>query len=213
MEFAKRFALVPEETLTKHSISKKQLSELDQAMIQILNSSLEEHEKVIRYYELLQKRLKLKQFNPTHKLAQVESTQPLSEGEKPLSEDPQERKLHDSYDDFILNSVAPNLKRRAQSALSVLKSRPNILSWNDKGEIIYHGEKIQQSNIADLFNLIFTDKKKTFIPAKDSFLNALEELNLPKQFIRNKYLKVSSPDVKKKKVKHENVVERKWENF
>jgi len=227
MEHAKKYALVPEEMLTRHTISNKQLSDLDKSMIEILNSSLEDHEKVSRYYDLLQKRLKMNQFNSPYKLTEVKSSKEEENSDKETEESPitikkedrRDEKLGDSYDSIILNSIPPNLKRRADNALSILKSRPDILKWNNQGEICYRGETIPQTNIADLFNLMFTDKKKTHILAKNTFLSALEELNLPKQYIRNKYLKlpitVKIPDVemKNKSDVSPQAGEKKWESY
>lgn len=225
MEYAKKYALVPEEVLTRHTISNKQLSDLDKSMIEILNSSLEDHEKVSRYYDLLQKRLKMNQFNSPYKLTEVKpskeeiiSVKETTESPITIKKEDAREKLDDSYDSIILSSVPPNLKRRADNALSILKSRPDVLKWNDKGEISYRGETIPQTNIADLFHLIFTDKK-THILAKNTFLSALEELNLPKQYIRNKYLKIpitvktSNVEMKNKSDVSPKRSEKTWESY
>lgn len=229
MEFAKKYALVPEESITKHTISSQQLSDLDKTMVQILNSPLEDHEKVHRYYELLQKKLKMNEYNSPYKIPEMNSANKIPLEEKILpapiieNENPQiikeEKQSGYSYDDIILESVPPNLKGKADTALNILKSRPDILSWNNKGEISYHEEKIPHSNIADMFNLIFTNKKTVNIPAKNNFLSAVSELNLPKQYIRNKYLTVpntvKSPDVKIKR--KYNITPKKnvqnWESY
>lgn len=63
MELATKYALIPEEDLTRHVPTKKQMTELDVAMSKILNSSLLDHEKVQRYYELLKRKLNLQEFN------------------------------------------------------------------------------------------------------------------------------------------------------
>ncbi|GFX52721.1 uncharacterized protein TNCV_3980241 [Trichonephila clavipes] len=42
---------------------------------------------------------------------------------------------------------------------------------------------------ADLFNMIFTNRKPSTIIAKEEFLQALQELNIPRHYIKNKYLK------------------------
>lgn len=46
MEFATKYALVPEEDLSRHVPTKKQMTEFDVAMSKILNSSLPDHEKI-----------------------------------------------------------------------------------------------------------------------------------------------------------------------
>lgn len=61
----------------------------------------------------------------------------------------------------------------------------------------YSGENYENSNITDLFNWMFTNKKKT-VNAQSEFLSILKELNVPQHFLRNKYFE-------KTNVKSENV--------
>jgi hypothetical protein len=63
MEFAKKYALVSEDQLSKHIPTEKHMSDLDNEMTKILKSSLNEHEKVRKYYEVLQKKMNLENFN------------------------------------------------------------------------------------------------------------------------------------------------------
>ncbi|GBM46372.1 hypothetical protein AVEN_220807-1 [Araneus ventricosus] len=69
-------------------------------------------------------------------------------------------KEEDSYDHVVLNSVPHGMKNEASKALDFIKEHSNILKWNDKGEILIGNELISKTNIADLFNIIFTHNKK-----------------------------------------------------
>ena len=63
MAQVKKFTLIPEELVIKHTVSSKRLSELDKLMVKILNSDLPDQEKLIRYHEVLQTSLNLQEFN------------------------------------------------------------------------------------------------------------------------------------------------------
>lgn len=184
MEHAKKFALIPEHLMSKHIVSEKQLSELDKSMMHILKSSLEEHEKVRQYYNLLQKKMNMEEYNPPWKPPQEtsEDKQPTEE----MKEDP--------YEVVILNSVPYPMKKEALKALDIIKAHSDTLKWNDKGEILVKNELISKTNIADLFNIIFThNKKKTHVTGIQEFLEALNSMNMPRHYIKNKHIAANSP--------------------
>ncbi|GBM28474.1 hypothetical protein AVEN_254674-1 [Araneus ventricosus] len=183
MEHAKKFALIPEHLVSKHTVSDKQLNDLDKSMLNILNSSLEEHEKVKQYHALLQKKMNIEEYNLPWK--PPEETAPLNnievESMLPRKEDP--------YDRVVLNSVPQGMKNEASKAMDFIKEHSNILKWNDKGEILIGNELISKTNIADLFNIIFThNKKKTNVAGIQEFLAALNLMNMPKHYVKNNYL-------------------------
>lgn len=219
----RKFLLIPED---KHVITKNHLSQLDHLMLKILNSSLPDSEKLHRYYELLQKRMNLQHFNQPFKSNQEESVvmQESSSNDTVKQEEPIDKASlsQDShYDSIIINSMPEKLKKKADNALTIFKTRPNLIQWTDKGEFIYKKEVIPNSNIADLLGIILVDRKTINIPGKAEFLKLLDELNMPKQYIKNKYLNVSpvikaspvkkkfkpnvSPVIKKSFVKGKNV--------
>ncbi|GBN44744.1 hypothetical protein AVEN_143070-1 [Araneus ventricosus] len=89
------------------------------------------------------------------------------------------RKEEDSYDHVVLNSVPQGMKIEASKALDFIKEHSNILKWNDKGEILIGNELISKTNIADVFNIIFThNKKKTNVAGIQEFLAALNLMRL-----------------------------------
>ncbi|GBM17427.1 hypothetical protein AVEN_158491-1 [Araneus ventricosus] len=183
MEHAKKFALIPEHLMSKHTVSDKQLNDLDKCMLNILNSSLEEHEKVKQYYALLQKKMNIEEYNLPWK--PPEETAPLNN----IEVEPMLPRKEDPYDRVVLNSVPQGMKNEASKALDYIKEHSNILKWNDKGEILIGNELISKTNIADLFNIIFThNKKKINVAGIQEFLAALNLMNMPKQYVKNNYL-------------------------
>ncbi|GBN27392.1 hypothetical protein AVEN_80285-1 [Araneus ventricosus] len=183
MEHAKKFALIPEHLVSKHTVSDKQLNDIDKSMLNILNSSLEEYEKVKQYYALLQKKMNIEEYNLPWK--PPEETAPLNN----IEVEPMLPRKEDSYDRVVLNSVPQGMKNEASKALDFIKEHSNILKWNDKGEILIGNELISKTNIADLFNIIFThNKKKTNVAGIQEFLAALNLMNMPKHYVKNNYL-------------------------
>ncbi|GBO09936.1 hypothetical protein AVEN_4770-1 [Araneus ventricosus] len=183
MEHAKKFALIPEHLVSKHTVSDKQLNDLDKSMLNILNSSLEEHEKVKQYYALLQKKMNKEEYNLPWK--PPEESAPLNN----IEVEPILPRKEDSYDRVVLNSVPQGMKNEASKALDFIKEHSNILKWNDKGEILIGNELISKTNIADLFNIIFThNQKKTNVAGIQEFLAALNLMNMPKHYVKNNYL-------------------------
>lgn len=198
MELAKKFALVPHEQVSKHVPVEKHMSDLDKEMSKILKSSLDEYEKVRKYYDILQRKMNLENFNLPWKKKNEDSAEPVNISPESIPKQ--------EYDSLILNTVPQNMKKQASHLLQIVKQYPHMLNWNDKGEILIRNKKMENSNIADLFHLIFTNKKNP-VKAQEEFLNTLHEMNVPKHFLKNKYLGFTSPkrssEIKMKSVKWE----------
>ena len=189
MEFATKYALIPEDDFSKHVPSKQQMTDFDIAMSKILNSSLPDHEKIQRYYELLKRKMDLQEFNIPwlSKQPEEEKNKPPTEKsikqESPVKQEPQQ-----DYDSLIISSVPAPMKTQAENLLNFLKKHPNIIQWDQRGRITHHGRKLEQSNVAELFHLIFCVNKKASVPAQNEFLQALQEIGIPSSIIKNKHL-------------------------
>lgn len=183
MDFAKKFALVPEDSLSKHVPTQQHMSDFDKQMSKILNSTLNEYEKVQRYYGLLQRKMNLENFNtPMTAIAMEED----EENNKP-------KPTSAMYNSIVLESVPASLKKQASTLLQMLERNPTYIQWNAVGEISVKGRKLVGSNLADLFNMIFTNRKHTDIVGMRDFLSILQELNAPTHYIKNKQLSVKPP--------------------
>lgn len=193
MEFAKKYALIPEDQWTKHTPTKVQLSELDREMSKILNNaSLDEYTKLQKYYEILQRKMKMQTFNTPW---------------KPAVEELPTMKMENNYDTTILNSVPKSTKKQAETLLQLLKQHPQVVGWNEKGELMLNGELRPNTNLADLFHLIFSNTKKINIPGKIEFLSSLQDLNIPKYYVKNTYLVTPKEEISYDK----NIV--KWDTY
>ena len=169
MEFGKKFILTPEEGWTKHAPTPQQLSEFDQEMSRVLNNKkLTDAEKVQQYTQILQQKLNIIEHNVPWKPAENVS--------KPVD-----------YDSLIMESIPQNMKKHTKNLLALLKNHPQSVAWNDKGEAILKGQTIANSHIVDLMNMLVANTEKN-MAGKDVFLSTLDELNVPKNFIKNRFL-------------------------
>lgn len=217
MAQVKKFALIPEELVIKHTVSNKRLSELDKKMIMILNSDLPDHEKLKRFHEVLQTSLNLQQFNRPTQEKNLEEEVKKSDLEVKKMEEENKKVFvenQDNYHEFILASLSKTSRKKAENVLSLIKFHPEILSWDSKGAITVHGEKIPNSNIVNFFNYLYNSRK---LPLhKSTYDVILKDLNIPKKFLGNTNL-LKSPG--KKVVKSKDVPKRhvkpliKWETI
>lgn len=230
MEFSK-YALIPEETLSKHIPTKKHLSDFDREMEKILNSNLQDFEKVQLYYELLKRKTNLQEFNQPWKISEADDT--MKEPSK-VEQDPPKIKreiIENHHEQPLLDVIPTGLKKQARQLLQYLKTNPTLFHWNKRGEIIYKNNIIPNSNLADLISLILTQRSVKYpLNGKEEFLNVLSEFNVPKLFIKNRNLSTKnevyvSPEIEKSRIEKSIVSKKRkklfpvntskiqWENF
>lgn len=95
----------------------------------------------------------------------------------------------EEIDDYVvkevMDSVPSSLKKNAQLLLERLK-RDKDITWNERGEIIYRGRLINQSNLTDLVNDVLRRRKSMPDPVGwQTFATALSAMNAPKDLIGN----------------------------
>lgn len=178
MEYAKKYALIPENALNKNVPTEEHLNEFDREMREVLKSSLSDFEKVLKYYDILQRKQNLEKYNLPW----------MEKGETPVKSSAETPSSSENLHSVVLNSIPKTLTRQASSLWDFLKTRPDVISWNPQGELIINNKLISGSNLADIFHLVFTSKKQSVI-GQDQFLEALQSLNAPQHFIKNPHLK------------------------
>ena len=88
-------------------------------------------------------------------------------------------------DATVLESIPKTMRGRATNLLQRLKTRPDLVSWDERGQVTLAGEKIPDSNISDLVSDAMR-KRKGFDPiGSKRFFRVLSELNVPKDVARN----------------------------
>ena len=70
-----------------------------------------------------------------------------------------------------------------------LEKHPNIIQWNPvNSEVTVEGKTLKWSNIVDLIAHVMRSRKTAKAPVHgDAFLKILANLNVPEEFVKNKY--------------------------
>ena len=92
----------------------------------------------------------------------------------------------DTIESDILRSLpkAQYLRSKAINILERIKQDPNM-TWNERGEFVYHGEIIPRSNKTDLVNNMIRNRKNIRAHGWQQFARALQSINIPQEYINN----------------------------
>ena len=88
-------------------------------------------------------------------------------------------------DEMIVRGIPKNMKTRAQALLARLKEREDAITWDDRGQVILKGTLIPKSNISDLISDAMRFRKHFNPVGVQKFYNVLNEINIPKDLVRN----------------------------
>ena len=87
------------------------------------------------------------------------------------------------------------MKTKGKLLLNYLETQPDVMHWNNKGELIYKGDIIRGLNITDLFRNILSSSNNTSSSKRSRdnistfernlFSKALSEANVPYDWIKN----------------------------
>ena len=94
----------------------------------------------------------------------------------------EERELSD---DIIVRGIPKTMRTRAGALLERLKARPDVISWDDMGQVKIDGVFIPKSNISDLISNAMRSRKNFNPIASQEFFNVLSKLNVPRDLVRN----------------------------
>jgi hypothetical protein len=94
----------------------------------------------------------------------------------------EERELSD---DITVRGIPKTMRTRASALLERLKARPDIISWDDMGQVKIDGVFIPKSNISDLISNAMRSRKNFNPIASQEFFNVLNNLNVPRDLVRN----------------------------
>ena len=73
----------------------------------------------------------------------------------------------------IVDSVPKTMQSRAKLLIRTMKQHPDVLGWNERGQLVYEGSAVPHSNIVDLVNDVLR-KRKGFHPEHSkTFLKGL----------------------------------------
>ncbi|PVD18260.1 hypothetical protein C0Q70_20809 [Pomacea canaliculata] len=75
------------------------------------------------------------------------------------------------------------MKKKAERLLQHFKRNPE-LTWNDRGEILYEGQAVKNSNLVDLVNDVLRKRKRARSPRGwETFAKALRRMNVSQDLV------------------------------
>ena len=95
------------------------------------------------------------------------------------------RDVESLSDEMIVRGIPKNMKTRAQALLARLKEREDAITWDDMGQVVLNGTLIPKSNISDLISDAMRSRKHFNPVGVQKFYNVLNEINIPKDLVRN----------------------------
>ena len=131
---------------------------------------------------------------------------------KEKADDDSEEKRGDSLTtEMIVRGIPKTMKTRAQALLSHLKEREDVITWDSSGQVTLKGVFIPKSNISDLISDAMRPRKHFNPVGVRKFYNVLNEINVPKDLVRNekRWSEVSLEKIKNKKKETKSGVKRK----
>ena len=88
-------------------------------------------------------------------------------------------------DEMIVRGIPKTMKTRTQALLARLKEREDVIAWDDMGQVLLKGVLIPKSNISDLISDAMRSRKHFNPVGVRKFYNVLNEINIPKDLVRN----------------------------
>ena len=112
----------------------------------------------------------------------VVSSKPTTEK---LETQPEPVDLPNNIETDILESVPPTMKTRARQLVKKLKENKDLITWDDKAQLVYEGKLIPGSNVVDLVNDALRHRKNFNLHGWRLFAKALSDVNIPEEIVRN----------------------------
>ena len=97
----------------------------------------------------------------------------------------EEPKVEVLSDEMIVRGIPKNMKTRAQALLARLKEREDVITWDERGQVILKGDLIPKSNISDLVSDAMRSRKHFNPVGVQKFYDVLNKINVPKDLVRN----------------------------
>ena len=189
MKHAKRMILVPEDVFAKFEQKQKiessplvrNMINADREMANVLQKTdMSDSEKQKLYYANLERYMNLQQ----QKDNQIPTVR-LTTADKSAVEENSAQEMTPLPDSAIVDSLPKTKRQKATAILNRLKTRPDIVSWDESGRVTLEGVKVPESNISDLVSDAVRGRKNFNPAGSKEFFNVLSKLNMPKDLVRN----------------------------
>ncbi len=187
----KRMVLVPEDLFTRFEQKQKletspivtSMIKTDEKMSNALErTDIDDAQKQKLYYANLERYLNLRH----QKDSQIPTVQlKMKNSEKDESTGIASDEIVKLADSTIVDSVPKTMRQRATAILNRLKTRPDIVSWDESGQVNLDGKTIPNSNISDLLSDALRERKNFNPTGSKQFFRVLSKINMPKDLVRN----------------------------
>ena len=171
---------------------KKDLHRSDKEMEKVLEKDIPIDEKVRLFTKelnnLREKYDQLSSLSSSSMLQKLKTKKQTSKKDvsSPTEEEGEEERLS-VMEKNLIRTLPKSSQNEAEMILEHLKERPDIIRWNDNGEVIFKGDKIPDSNLIDLISSVTTQRKLNLpLMTQTVFMKALSEVNVPESWIKNK---------------------------
>jgi hypothetical protein len=77
------------------------------------------------------------------------------------------------------------MRTQTTALLGRLKAKPDVISWDNMGQVKIDGVLILKSNISALISSAMRSRKNFNPVASQEFFNILNNINVPKDLVRN----------------------------
>jgi hypothetical protein len=106
----------------------------------------------------------------------------------------------------ILNEMSSTIKDKAERVLKHIDRKGGkYVNWNTRGRLIYENHVVNGSNIVELIQQLFSQKKRKSSPGFKLFHKALVKINVP--------LSLLKPPVAKANVAKKDALKNKWISY
>ena len=189
MKHSKRMILVPEDVYARFEQKQKiessplvkNMMNSDREMSDVLQrTDIPDSEKQKLYNANLERYMSLQQ----QKDSQIPKVR-LATSEKSEDENNSTQETIPLPDFAIVDSMPKTKRQKATSILNRLKTRPDIISWDESGRVTLEGVKVPGSNISDLLSDAVKGRKNFNPAGSKRFFNVLSKINMPKDLVRN----------------------------
>ena len=204
MEHVKRLVLVPEH-MAENTTARKPLvpplttkvNDLDEEMDNLLKRrDVTEDEKARLHNQIFQRylnyydkrmsqpvRVSVVPPKPTTDKTEVQEAKPTADKAEIQAEPTAD--MPDNVEVDIMDSVRPTMKSRARQLVKKLKENKDLITWDDKAQLIYEGKPVPGSNVIDLVNDALRHRKNFNPQGWRLFAKALSDVNVPEGIVRN----------------------------
>ena len=190
MKHSQKMVLVPERKFDSFERQQRQITpptvtklvDLDNEMRSVWErEGSSEEAKAKQYSEILERYLRFKDKRELEKREPI--TVALSPKEVNDSIIPEGAISKQSVSD-IVEILPKTLRPKAKMILKRIGDNPDIVNWNERGELEYKGKVVPNTNIGDLVGDSL--KKRKYDPeGYKIFTKALKQINIPQDLIRN----------------------------